>query len=86
MTDSDTTTSAHFFDLSGKRAISSIALGRVHREGYDLLTAIRSAVGDWLTGHGVLFNYSLDDYSNSDDVAMLREIEEYIDSKDPGSF
>ena len=82
----DTTTNAPFFDLSETRAISSIALGRVHREGYDLLTAIRSAVGDWLTGHGVLFNYSLDDYSNSDDVAMLREIEEYIDSKDPGSF
>ena len=82
----DTTTNAPFFNLSEKGAISSIALGRVHREGYDLLTAIRSAVGDWITGHGVLFNYSLDDYSSSDDVAMLREIEEYIDSKDPGSF
>ena len=81
----DTQAEESRFTEGEKRVLASIVLGVYHREGVTLLTAIQSVVEDWLTGYGVLMNFTTDDYARFKS-ASIAWLEDWIDSRDPGSF
>lgn len=83
----DTQAEGSRFTEDEKRVLASIVLGVYHREGVTLLTAIRSVVEDWLTGYGFyLMSFTADDYARFDPEPLILELEDWIDSRDPGSF